>query len=114
MCSFFYFNKKLHKLVEGSGMNLPLGATFANIFIRFKEAVWLSNCPISFQPIFCMRYVDDAFLLFRDHSDSLLFLDYITNKQPNIKFTNEHESTNRLMSLNCVGSRQDNKFVPSV
>ena len=31
--SFFLFNNKLYKQKEGLGMGLPLGPTFANIFM---------------------------------------------------------------------------------
>ena len=92
-------------------MGLPFGTTFVNIFMCFKETVWLSDCPLSFQPIFYWRHVDDVFFLFMDRSDLLLFLDFIENKHLDIKITIAHEYSNTFIFLDCVVSWQDNKFV---
>ena len=49
-------------------MGLPLGPTFANIFMAFMETKWLDDCPLEFKPVYYRRYVDDSFLLFNDIS----------------------------------------------
>ena len=49
-CFFFY--GKVYNQIEGLGMGLPLGPTFANIFMCFNELIWISHCPASFKPIF--------------------------------------------------------------
>ena len=49
-------------------MGLPLGPTFANIFMCYHEKLWLRECPDHFKPVFYTRYVDDTFVLFRDES----------------------------------------------
>ena len=36
-------------------------------------------------PFFYKRYVDDVFLLFKEQSESTMFLDYINVKHPNMK-----------------------------
>ena len=49
--SLFIFNSKVYKQIEGLGMGLPLGPTFANIFMSFNEQQWLADCPNSFKPV---------------------------------------------------------------
>ena len=88
-----------HNLINVSG--LPLGPTFANIFMCSRETLWLSECP----PTFYKRYVDDAFLLFKSRSDSELFLSYFNGRHPNINFTIEHEVDGRLSFLDCTVQR---------
>ena len=44
-------------------MGSPLGPTLANVFLCYREKIWLLNCPSEFKPVIYRRYVDDAFLL---------------------------------------------------
>jgi hypothetical protein len=112
--SFFIFNSKLYKQLEGLGMGLPLGPTFANIFMCFHEQNWLKDCPSDFQPALYQRYIDDTFLLFHKESDAQHFLNYLNSKHPNIKFTMEGERENKLSFLDCCIERKCNKFMTSV
>ena len=107
----------MYKQIEGLGMGLPLGPTFANIFMSFNEQQWLADCPNSFKPVLYRRYVDDTFLLFillYCSAHSSLFLNYVNSKHPNIKFTMETESSNSLSFLDVKVSRNNNKFTTSV
>ena len=58
--SFFLFNGRLYKQVEGLGMGLPAAPTFANIFMSNHEKIFLNSCPTAFCPCFlptlCRRY----------------------------------------------------------
>ena len=112
--SFFLFNNRIFKQIEGLGMGLPLGPTFANIFMCYHEKLWLRECPDHFKPVFYTRYVDDTFVLFRDESHYKLFLNYINSKHVNINFTVETESSNSLSFLDVNVSRFNNKFITSV
>jgi hypothetical protein len=112
--SFFMFNGKFYQQCEGLGMGLPLGPTFANIFMCFHETIWLNDCPISFKPVFYKRYIDDTFLLFRCQSHVSLFLNYLNSKHTNIKFTMEPEVENKLSFLDCLVHRDGNSFKCSV
>ena len=62
--SFFLFNGAFYKQTDGVGMGLPLGPTFANIFLCHHEQKWLQNCPSEFRPTLYRRYVDDCFFYF--------------------------------------------------
>jgi hypothetical protein len=95
-------------------MGLPLGPTFANIFMCFYESIWLRDCPNSFRPVFYKRYVDDTFILFSDRSHAPLFLNYLNGKHADIKFTMELENDKKLPFLDCLVSRDTNNFACSV
>ena len=112
--SFFIFDTKLYRQADGLGMGLPLGPTFANIFMCSMEAKWLDECPLNFKPVFYKRYVDDIFLLFNDRSHISQFLTYLNGKHRNIKFTFETESNRSLPFLDCLISRKNNTFETSV
>ena len=52
LISFFIFDSKLYRQIEGVGMGLPLGQTLANVFMCARESKWLDDCPDSFKPVF--------------------------------------------------------------
>jgi hypothetical protein len=112
--SFFIFNGSLYKQIEGLGMGLPLGPTFANIFMCFYEKIWLEKCPSNFRPIFYKRYIDDTFVLFKSEAHIEMFLQYLNTRHPNIRFTFESEHNNRLNFLDVCVFRSNNKFHTSV
>ena len=112
--SYFIFNGKAYQQLDGLGMGLPLGPTFANIFLCFYEKIWLDNCPLSFKPTFYKRYVDDTFILFKDKSHVGLFLNYLNSQHPNIKFTAELEKDCKLSFLDVLIHRENNQFQSSV
>ena len=95
-------------------MGLPLGPTFANIFMCFHESSWLADCSFDFQPIFYKRYIDDTFMLFKHEEQAFSFLDYLNNKHHNIKFTVEHEAGEKLPFLDCSVCRVGDQFECSV
>ena len=112
--SFFIFNGKYYEQTEGLGMGLPLGPTFANIFMCFHEQNWLANCPPDFKPVVYNRYIDDTFLLFRDESHCTLFFNYLNQQHSSIKFTVETETNNSLSFLDCKVMRCGDQFCTSV
>ena len=112
--SFFMFNNRFYKQIQGLGMGLPLGPTFANIFMCHHEQNWLGNCPDDFKPVLYNRYVDDTFVLFKDPSHAPLFHNYINSMHPNIRFTVDRECQNHLPFLDCNVNRKTNCFDISV
>ena len=112
--SFFLFNSKLCKQIDGLGQGLPLGPTYANIFMCHHEKNWLQNCPLNFKPLFYKRYIDDNFLLFTNEQHAHLFLQYLNNQHENITFTLECETNNAPSFLDVKVSRENNKFITSV
>ena len=112
--TFFIFNGTLYEQTEGLGMGLPLGPTFANIFMGYWERIWLRDCPLVFKPIFYRRYIDDTFLLFKDKSHVTQFLNYLNSKHCSIKFTHECESNKEINFLDITVTRHDNSFQCSI
>ena len=94
--SFFIFNNKLYRQLDGVAMGTPCGPTLANIFLCFYESKWLQDCPQSFKPKLYRRYVDDTFLLFNSQNHINQFLNYLNNKHANIKFTCDMKNNNSL------------------
>ena len=78
-----------------------IGPTLANIFLGVLENRFLDNCPPEFKPLLYRRYVDDTYCLFEDVEQVHSFLEYINKQHPNIKFTCEIESDNRLPFFGC-------------
>ena len=95
-------------------MGLPLGPTFANIFMCHYEKLWLASCPPEFAPMFYRRYVDDCFLLFKDQSHADLFLRFLNSKHENIKFTMECESQGKLPFLDVMVHKEGGRLHTSV
>jgi len=112
--SLFIFDGNLYEQVEGLGMGLPLGPTFANIFMCHHETKWLEQCPSEFCPVFYRRYVDDTFVLFHKEEHAESFLSYLNGQHPNIKFTMEKEGNKKLSFLDVCVSKDGNSFVTSV
>ena len=46
-----------------------------------------------------LRYVDDTFVVIEDHNNIKSIIDLLNSQHPNIKFTSEEESNNRLAFL---------------
>ena len=62
--SYFIFNAKLYKQVDGVAMGSPLGPMLANAFLVHFEKNWLQNCLSDFKPHYYRRYVGGIFVLF--------------------------------------------------
>ena len=110
----FLFNGNLNSQVDGIGIGNPLGPTLANAFLCHLEKNWLKDCPPHFQPI-CI--VDMLMTPFYCSMISLIYnflLDYLNTKHPNISFTSEIETNNRLNFLDISVCKVDNKFTTSV
>ena len=111
--SFFLFNGRAYSQIDGASMGCPLSCTIANIFLGHLEEEWLQDCPIEYKPIFYNRYVDDTCAVFKSAHHPDLFLNYLNNKHPKIKFTLEKENNNQLSFLDILISNAD-RFKTSI
>ena len=112
--SYFIFDQKLYQQIDGVGMGLPLGPTFANAFLCHHEEKWLNNCPSEYRPLYFRRYVDDCFIIFQHQSHVNKFLDYLNGQHPKIKFTKETEVNDSISFLDVQVKRKGNSFETSV
>ena len=112
--SFFLFNGKYYRQFEGLGMGIPIGPTFANIFMCHHESNWIDECPLAFRPLHYFRYLDDTFLLFQSKKQCTEFYEYLNSKHPNIKFTLEHENNNSLSFLDVNITRMNCRYRTTV
>ena len=102
----FMFNDKIYDQIDGVAMGSPLAPILANLFMGHHESNWLDSNEGS-KVLFYRRYVDDIFCLFDSEQDSDMFLCYLNEQHPNIKFTNEKENNNKLPFLDILLSKDE-------
>ena len=88
--SFFIFNSKYYKQVDGVAMGSPLGPVIADIFMCSFESKWLPDCPNDFKPVFYRRYVNDIFALFSSPVHADKFKEHLSSKHRNINVSIEN------------------------
>ena len=103
----FLFKGIFYDQVDGVAMGSPLAPVLANLFMGHHEKIWLESYSLS-EVLYYRRYVDDTFRLFKSEKDALSFFDYINSRHPNIRFTMEKESGDKLPFLDVMldNSRQ--------
>ena len=112
--SFFMFNNKFYKQIDGVVMGSPLGPALANIFMCNFENEWLKDCPHSLKPVFYRWYVDDIFVLFSSIDQAEEFKKCLSSKHPNINVSLEKENEGRLSFLDVNIFRKKEKFATNV
>ena len=112
--SCFLFNDVYYKQVDGVAMSSPLGPTLANLFLVYYEHKWLEKCPLQFRPKYYRRYIDDIFLMFESRDHVKKFFKYMNSRHPNIQFTCEEESNNKISFLDISVTRINNKLITSL
>ena len=112
--TFFMFNNKYYKQVDGAATGSPLGPVLANNFICSFESKWLRDCPNDFKAVFCRRYIDDIFVLFSSPDHANKFRDYLSSKHHNINFSIEKEEHGRLAFLDINIFRENDNFATNI
>ena len=79
-------------------MGSSLAPVLANIFMGFHKSKWLNEYNLN-KPKFYLRYVDDILAAFDNEQDSIIFLKFLNNKHPNIKFTIEKQINDSMAFL---------------
>ena len=95
-------------------MGSPLGPILANLFLVYYEHIWSEKCPLQFRPKYYRRYVDDILLMFESRDHVKKFLRYMNSRRPNIQFTCEEESNNKIFFLDISVTRINNKLTTSL
>jgi hypothetical protein len=114
--SYFSFNNKLYRQIDGMSMGSPLGPLFANIFLSYYESEWIQNCPV--KPLFYRRYVDDTLWLLPIDSDVSVLMNYMNTRHSNMRFTYESESNDCIhfigLTITHLTENNRHKYLTSV
>ena len=84
--SFFMFDNKFYKQIDGVAMESPLGPALDNIFMCSFENKWLKDCPRGFRPVCYRRYVDGISVLFSSLEHAEKFKKYLSSTHPQKTF----------------------------
>ena len=85
---YFLHRGKLYCQIDGVTMGSPLGPTLANFFLAHLENQFMGQQDV-FMPVHYSRYVDDIFCVFNSLEYVKMFLSFLNNIHPNLKFTCE-------------------------
>ena len=112
--SHFLFDGNYYDQVDGVAMGSPLGPVLANLFMAYHEKDWIEGFTSS-SITFYKRYVDDIFCLDESKIEAKMFLQYLNEKHPSIKFTMETEVNKTIPFLDVlIRSSNDGTFHTSV
>ena len=89
-------------------MGSPLAPVLANTFMSFCESKRLNEYNLN-RPKFYLRYVDDILAAFDKEQYSLLFLNFLNKRHPNIKFTIEKQINHSIAFLDVFISGINNQ-----
>ncbi len=88
----FQFNDTMYHQIQGTAMGTKMAPAYANIFMSVLEDTLLNNYHT--KPLVWKRYIDDVLCIWPGNEDDLkLFIDYLNQSHPTIKFTYEHSKT---------------------
>ena len=96
---------------EGLAMGSPLSPVLANIYMEYFEEMALGST--SLKPSMWLRYVDDTFILW-PHQDVQTLLNHVNSIRPSKQFTVEKEQNNKLLFLDVLVTRTEQRFRSSV
>lgn len=86
--NYFQFKDFLYKQLYGTSMGTKMAPPFANLFLGKFEHDFIKNKNNTQNILFYKRFLDDIFILWGGSLRSLkIFLEYINNVHPTIKFT---------------------------
>ena len=86
--NFFQFADEMYHQVQGTAMGTKMAPAYAKLFMAELEEKLLENYPTT--PIMWKRYIDDVFCIWPGGPDDLkIFIDYLNQSHPTIKFTYE-------------------------
>ena len=91
-------------------MGSPLAPVLSNIFIGFYESKWLNEYNLN-KPNFFLWYLDDTLAALNSEQDSLIFLDFLNKRHPNITFTIEKQINHFIAFLDVFISSINNQLL---
>ena len=104
--TYFIYEGKYYKQVEGAPMGSPLSPAMANIFMEDLEEKVLETSV--YKPSCWFRYLDDTFVIWPHGKDALDdFLVHLNTAHSSIKFTMEIEENGKLPFLDVLVKRKE-------
>ena len=85
-----------------------MGSPLGHIFMGFHKSKWLNEYNLN-KPKFYLRYVDAILATFDSEQDSLNFLDFLSNTDPNIKSMIEKQINRSIAFLHVFISGINNQ-----
>ena len=111
--AYFSYKGQYYKQTHGCVMGSPLSPVGIDLRMEKFEQDILSSYP-GIPPRLWLRYVDDTFVIL-DSNEQDSFFEYINQRDPHIKFTQEACKDNQLAFLDClVKINPDNTLSSSV
>ena len=89
-------------------MSAPLAPVLPNIFMGFHESKCLNEYDLN-KHKFYLRYVNDILAAFDNEKDSLNFLNFWNDRNPNIKFVIETQINHSMAFLDVFSSGINNQ-----
>lgn len=99
--TYLQFDGKIYQQLQGTPMGSPLSGILAEVTMQHFEHTALP----SFQPKLWLRYVDDTFVVIK-RSNVQAFHEHINKVMPEIKFTKEESTDNKLPFLDVLLIRE--------
>ena len=106
----FSFDGSIYRQIDGVAMGSPLGPVLANIFVGFCESEIDAEC----WPLLYCRFVDDTFSIFNTEAEACSFFRRLNDLHPDLQFTMERETENRLPFMDVSIERVGNDLVRSI
>jgi hypothetical protein len=105
----FQFNNSFYEQIDGCPMGSNISPIVAEIFLKYFELNKLNTYYL--QPKFYTRYVDDIFIVWQHGMNDLhIFIEYLNNIYPSIKFKLELMENNKLNFLDYTVIRNKNNL----
>ena len=112
--SYFIFNGKVYKQVDGVAVGSPLRPALASAFLVHFKKNWLQNCSSDIMAHYYRRYLDDIFFSFTSPKHFEAFKNFPNGRHTNMSFTIEREKQNRMSILDVQIIRENKTFTTSV
>ena len=112
--SFFMFNNKFYKPINGVATGSPLSPALANTFMSSLENKWLKDGPRGLKHVFFRRHIDDIFVLFPSINHAKEFKKYLSPKHPNRNFSLKKENDRCLSFLDINNFLEKGKYFAQV
>ncbi|KAL1117764.1 hypothetical protein AAG570_004079 [Ranatra chinensis] len=109
--NYFQFNRNLYQARKGLGMGNPTSAYFAELFLDEIEKTIVPTIKDKFNVASYYRYVDDTICIIEDADNTASdILNFLNSVHPNLTYTIESETDNKLNFLDLTIEKTGQKL----